>query len=291
MEAVQERRGHPRRRLERSVFCYIDGDRMDETSEDVSAGGMFLRTADASTPMGALVAIVFRGTADPTMSVFLFGRVVRRQETPVPGLGLQWERAVCAGNRESLESFLKNVLGVDSPDVAEEPMPGKGSVRYVHRFPKPGPGKAAAIYVPRGPSAESPMPAPTELPHSAERGILTEEIQSRQTLLATSLDATLDLEGLTLPSRVLRLGVAAMTVETRVMPVDPQASVTVRFAVTTRDGEAPVVCSCKLLTPTPALPGRLPTLDLHVIHVDEGSRQGLLQRYLKWLAFRGMGRE
>ena len=62
MSDGSERRQHPRRVSRQDVFCYIDGNRFDACSEDLSAGGMFLRTdGRVEVAVGTIVGLVAGG--------------------------------------------------------------------------------------------------------------------------------------------------------------------------------------------------------------------------------------
>lgn len=163
-----DRRQFVRRPFDEKIGWSFDGDRLYTRSENVSAGGIFLRMDDGtSLPVGALVGIVYTtgqlGVL-PTR-IFLFGRVVRVQTYPRAGIGLAWERAVTAGSCESLKSFLSSFLRIHDPAVIEEPWGQDGAVRSVFVFPaadfpedgtQSGPSRSSASAEPEAPPAPRP---------------------------------------------------------------------------------------------------------------------------------------
>ena len=130
-----DRREHVRWLLEEEVFCYLDGDRVQAATQDISAGGMFIRTA-SQIPIGSVVALVFEDPVqEATQPVFLLGMTVRHQEQPVAGDGVQWMRAVTTSIPDILAKFLVNRLKLVSPKVIREEFGPRRDLRTVYRFP------------------------------------------------------------------------------------------------------------------------------------------------------------
>ena len=87
-----ERRGHERTDRSVEFYCYVDGQRFDSESLDISAGGALLRTED-DIPQKVPVIVVPK-SANPRKSVImLVGTVVRRQQKPA-GIGIRWSKCV-----------------------------------------------------------------------------------------------------------------------------------------------------------------------------------------------------
>lgn len=129
-----DKREFPRKLLEDDIYCYLDGNRFDAMSRDISAGGMFLKTK-RPVPMGTAVALVFHTKGDAgDLPVFLVGYVVRIQQEPLQGVGIQWKRAVTQGDPEQLRAFLETKMSIRDAFVLQERL-DKGQKRYVYRFP------------------------------------------------------------------------------------------------------------------------------------------------------------
>ncbi|NOZ00408.1 MAG: PilZ domain-containing protein, partial [Deltaproteobacteria bacterium] len=141
MAPSENRREHPRWKLEKDVFCYIDGIRMDARCENISTGGLFIRTTHQNElPVGALVGLTFRTKDGSGAATFLFGRIVRRVSGRSGGVGLKWEKAVTVGPRTELAGFLLKIFKIEHPEIREEPV-GKGQTRSVFHFPPQGASK------------------------------------------------------------------------------------------------------------------------------------------------------
>ena len=117
---VGDRRKHEREERAVEFFCYIESQRFDSTSFDISAGGAFLRTdhelADGIT---ALVAPKGERGADGAV---LVGQVVRRQDDPVMGVAIKWVRCVSRKGIQSVFDLLAFYLGL-FPASLPMPMP------------------------------------------------------------------------------------------------------------------------------------------------------------------------
>jgi len=290
----EERRIHPRREFRRELFCYIDGARFDAKSEDISLGGMFLRTDQAARiPGGALVALVVRESGgDMSESVFLFGRVVRHQSTPETGLGLTWDKAVAAGSSAHLLSFLDQVFGIRSPQLGLKAGAGGGLARYVYEFASGGAaareGAADSGAVATSAEVAEPLPAPSS--GGAVAGALTTQIDRRKAQTPCALGATLSFEGFSLHAAVRSMGLTAMYVETPVGPTASDAAVQVRLDLRAGEEDVPLVFDCHVMSVETGGAERRPGLDLAIVAVDESGRAGVFMRHIRQLVFRGMAR-
>jgi len=158
---MDERRRVTRRARDFDVTCYIDGAKLEAHVLDISRGGVFVRTdTSRPVPVGALAGIVFVPEKVKIATTFMFGRVVRRQDTPVRGFGIRWEKAVSAGRPEELSEFLKALVDLEDVTIEQEVVgtsSSGGSIsRCVYRFPEqpsaiPGTGDAV---VPDGSGAQ-----------------------------------------------------------------------------------------------------------------------------------------
>ena len=130
-----DQRVYPRKTHREEIYCYLDGDRFDAGSGDISAGGLFLKTK-RDIPIGFCVAMVFKKGLDILSPVYLLGRIVRKQEEPVPGVGLQWTKAITDSPTPYLAEFLHSRMGLESPQVTREYPSDGGKKRSVYRFPR-----------------------------------------------------------------------------------------------------------------------------------------------------------
>ena len=275
MDSGFERRQHERRPLDESVFCHIDGSRLHARSCDVSLGGMFLRTTrHDQIPLGALVAVVFKGPLDPTQTVFLFARAVRQQTTPVPGIGLTFEKAVATGAEDGLALFLKRMFGLQSP--ALRTVEGdRGPKRCIFTFEpvREAPAAPPARAAPR-PAASPPSPAA--------------EVDVKTMRTPVNTPAEIEFEGDESQGTIRKVGVTGMLLESGRVPKQIGTTVNVRFTVATREGSKPIGCAGRLASwEQGGSPPRY-LLDLEIVEWDEGRNIGLVKRYLKWLYVRNL---
>jgi hypothetical protein len=167
-----DKRQFPRKLLEDDIYCYLDGNRFDAMSRDVSAGGLFLKTK-RPVPMGTAVALVFNTEGEAgSAPVFLVGNVVRHQSEPVIGVGIKWKRAVTQGEAEHLKTFLDQKMGLQGAFVLQERW-GARQTRCVYRFPvlnfcemnKPVASEKKGTTAPPPP----PKPKPAKLVESVDK--------------------------------------------------------------------------------------------------------------------------
>ncbi len=139
---MDERRRVIRKAQEYNVTCFIDGAKLEAKVLDISRGGVFIGTdASRPVPIGALAGVVFANDKVRVATTFLFGRVVRRQESPSRGFAVRWEKAVSAGKATELSGFLSDLLNIENPEVEQEVVGASssgGSIsRCIFRFPEP----------------------------------------------------------------------------------------------------------------------------------------------------------
>ncbi|MFH1530714.1 MAG: PilZ domain-containing protein [Pseudomonadota bacterium] len=126
-----DRRGNERQERSVEFFCYINGQRFDSTTFDISAGGVFLRT-DHALDVGVTAIVAPKGERDrvttqgnaPAVDIgaVLVGLVVRKQEEPVRGVGIQWVRCVSRNGIQAVFDLLAFYLGL-FPASLPMPMP------------------------------------------------------------------------------------------------------------------------------------------------------------------------
>jgi len=311
-----ERRQYPRLACESELFCYLDGVRVDARSENISAGGMLLRTAIATPKTGQVVGLVFPGQQGWNRTTFLFGRVVRLVEGAEPGAGLRWEKAVTTGSVAELTAFLEKVLGIRTQQVAEVKGEG-GQIKSVYTFPPAGeasfPPAGEASFPPAADAADpgpdgggrdgrgashADMPEPARVREPAARlpaddvrgfaagrtGSLTLMISRRDLEASASIQASIAIGGSRLLGRLTRVGRTSLFFESAFAPLTDVPRLVVRFDAGEPGSPRPIQVTCRLVSANPKDGG----LDLQVVTVDEGGAPGAFDQCLRRLQFRSL---
>jgi hypothetical protein len=285
-----EKRHFPRREFLEEVYCYIDGQRLDAVSINISIGGLLFETDKANAiEMGALVAIVLRARDDKIEPepVFLFGRVVRKQVDGPSGVGVRWEKAVARGSKERLGLYLKNVLEVRAFGIESGLVPRTGHELSVYRF--------VPESVTEGPRiAENPVGAALFEDESDEAwrsydedGPITEGIRRDRIPADADLSATMSSAGeASFAGRVTMLGIEDLLFETPQADDGSEGERYVQFTLPTKAGFVDVMVRgpvMKYEAPDETQPGRF---TLKINDRDEASRPGIIGRYVRWLHYR-----
>lgn len=129
------RRAFPREPFQDAVYTYENGRRFDANPRDIGLGGAFLYSSSSERiAEGEVVGIAFDEEAGFTPPVFLFGRVIRKQGAPKPGIGLKWIRAVTSGDPDYLTQFLDTRFGIHREVALEKIVTSEGRNRTVFPF-------------------------------------------------------------------------------------------------------------------------------------------------------------
>lgn len=289
------RRKSERRHFEEEIYTYVEGNRLDADSRDVSAGGAFLRTWQ-SIPVDAKVAVVFKKQAQTTSPVFVVGKVIRSQEGEVPGVALTWEKALTVGAPSELEWFLSAMFGILAPAVKMEKEPGKWEMLSVYRFGPEGADAEGAE------EAEKPFDAASqctvrefpleslsrEYSRSDQDGSLTVRIAKSGLRAPAGIDAELLMGEDVQTVRITHLGATSMFVQTGMAPPDTHSVAVVRFSVRTTAADVPVTCQCRVTAVVSGDETGIPGVDLEFIRVDEGDEDGILKKFVRWLHFEAL---
>ena len=312
-----DRRQHERRSFEQDVLCYIDGNRLDGRTADISVSGLFLYTRHFQNfPVGAIVALVFEDVGVPPGTAFMFARVMRHQAEPDPGVGLLWQKAVCAASSLPLKRVLKRLFGFVDPVVTSKELPDRGLVQFVFHFPgcpapdgtpaasapleldRPEPSGSGAVRQGGTVSRDAPRreavasnPAVSSPASAGRRGPVTSQIDSRKSRQTVDIQGVLEGAGIPVAVKIAWLGLGAVGVESPWSPADPDMPMLLRFQIPTREGSVDLRCNTRLKSVDIGKAGRPTSLELMVKDVDEGGQPGLLVRYLKWLALRQMAKD
>lgn len=300
MDNGQDKRKHPRWDVDKKVFCYIDGARLDARSSNISLGGMFIRTDGAErVPLDSLVGLVFRASTPDQGTTFLFGRVVRKQDFPEAGLGLHWEKAVAVTPPEALAAFLKNLMGIENLTIIQEATGPEGRVKSIFWFDSIGVEPMNAERPPPVPEDRTPVQslattAPpyveegSKLPHSQESGAITTMVNRKDLRAPTSQLGILSVAGADLEVEITSIGIDGAMVDTGPLTLATGTEACLRFEIKTRAGVIPVTCNCRSGTVADSQSAGTANLDLEFTEVLEGDHEDVLRRYVKWLHFNNL---
>lgn len=296
MQPSSDRRVHPRRELDETVFGYLDGKRIDARTANISAGGVFVASRQAfSVPKGVLLGLGFQDQATVRHRVFLFGRVVRHEEFPLPGVGLAFERAGTAGPRAELVAFLMNVLGVSRAEAETSTTDNESGNRRVFLFDT---GPTISDHDVRGPGSRPAAPlkraavlqeygSPKTPGPARKPGPMTQQISVDGLSARTNLVGILDAGSRPFPVTVTNLGVKGATVEFETALAGTLDDVALALDIPIRDASVPVRFRCRVEAIRARPDGTL-TVEVVFRSCDEGATPGVLQAYVRWLFQRSM---
>lgn len=288
-----ERRQYPRKPLQKQVFCYVEGQRLDAETADISARGALIRTVWTDSANGeALVSVSFRSREPEVRDVFLFGRVERVQEGPTRGFALSWVRAVTTGPRVGLVTLLRDVLSVPEDLIEGQRLAPDGKPCKVFHFDGLDARKEAAAVRPATvPGLREPRVPTSE--HDWKR------YPTRGPLTRT-LEATTDREPITLKAllvsgetrrnvRITSLGQVSLALDLKGNLEGIGETATVRFNVPLRRGVGLVAVTGRVTRSATRPAEGIALLELSIDSLDEADRPGVLERYLRWLRQRTLG--
>jgi len=274
----QEKRLHSRWEMDEPVYCYVDGDRMDAQTLDLSSGGMFLRT-DQMAPVGSKLVLVFKTQcATSEFPIYLVARVVRRQTKPV-GLGLVWIRATTKGPELQLAVFLRKMLRTQYPTVEKAPVGRKGTIQSVYEFS----AKARSSVQVQAGCTEAPGPGPAPLSQDTD-GPLTRKTRRDNALAPASVRAGLVIRGERHDVYLSHLGMKEAWMTGADLPGSMGDAVQLIITVVLPGGASRVFCSCTVLETGRKGSGQK-TVKLRIGDVDEGRNEGVFYHYVRWLHF------
>jgi len=291
----------------------MEGERLDATTSDISAGGVFLQTTD-DLPLGVPLALVFKGSHF-SAPIYLVGEVVRHEvsESRI-GVGLQFEKAVTESSPDDLVLFLEAVVGVEDPHIVQQFSAKSGHRQSVFTFPKIASCSAEEIAqlreiedeqtaemvakkstrprIPlRPPVSPKPLSSSTTSPTRAYRrgrddGALTRQIMQGEVQARAKLKATLRKGRGSVPVTITRLGLTGMFATTRRPSGSGNGQASVDFELRIRGGMADISCRCKIRSISRGGDNSPPGYELDILDVDEGLNRGVFPAYVRWLSFR-----
>lgn len=306
---------HPKWLFDERVYCYLDGEKFQATSRDISAGGIFLRTR-RDVPKESAVVLVFRDKAhDGHEPIFLVGCPVRYQQAPQKGVGIQWLKAVTSASVKTLTRFLKTRMQLQTATVFEEGCGPEGEKRSVHLFPlallqsmsapaAPAPGRGATTpFIPAG--SDGPTMTGLDLKVIRQDGSeMTDAVETGEEafapvaagpvpgpqepgdskdLLPTRLKARARIDGEVHEATVLSLGHSGMYLQVPRAPANLSSEVDVFFYLKARQGSIPVRCACRTIFEDAATDGGGSALEMEILRFEDSDMKTATAVYLKWL--------
>jgi hypothetical protein len=286
MPEPNESRQFPRRDFIEEIFCYVDGERLDARSSNLSVGGIFLETdRGPDIPLGATVAVVLKDRVDDLGTVFLFGKVVRKQPDAPSGLGVRWEKAVGPVDKERLAAALREVLRIRAFGIEQGAVASTGRVMSVFRFVPEVLDDSTEC----GPRFENPVGPelfgglrPDWRRYSGD-GPVTQEIDTSCVGGQANLKAHLTFEGTSIQGRLTWLSTTRLRFSTRMVPTDDSLVLAVSFDLPSRSGPTPVTCHGRVQSVEREENEAASSLVIGIDRLDEGLQQGVLRRYVRWL--------
>lgn len=286
MPEANESRQFPRRDFVEEIFCYVDGERLDARSSNLSVGGIFLETdRGPDIPMGATVAVVLKDRVDDLGTVFLFGKVVRKQPDSPSGLGARWEKAVGPVDKERLATALREVLRIRAFGIEQGAVASTGRVMSVFRFVPEVLDDATE----GGPRFDNPVGPelfgglrPDWKRYSGD-GPVTQEIDTSRVGGQANLKAHLTFEGTSIQGRITWLSTTSLRFSTRMVPTDDSLVLAVSFDLPSRTGRTPITCHGRVQSVEREENEAASSLVIGIDRLDEGPQQGVLRRYVRWL--------
>ncbi|MFH1529913.1 MAG: PilZ domain-containing protein [Pseudomonadota bacterium] len=306
-----ERRQSKRWIQEEEVVCYFEGDRLGAHSKDLSRTGMFVATAK-SVPLGGRIALIFRPRFAEENPIYLVGEVARLQKEPVPGLGVQWVKAITDASPLQLSNLLRDLLDVDAggdiEDAEFEVTDGAVSsfvFPAARRKKKTSDKKKSVVelldmlnvevvhsddYKQRHPDAERAPRRPWEAPQPRPRpqpemsGPITMRVDNQKVYAPCKLPGSLVIQGVQRQVIIRGLATWGLFVETDAVP--PEGSeVGMIFELKTKSGDARLVLRCNVVAQKAAKSGWAAGLDLKITDPGDPLGAALLKRYVRWLHF------
>jgi hypothetical protein len=131
-----DRRYYPRRTFHDAAQAFHDGHHVEGIPDDISVGGMLLRTPGVvDVPLGETLGVLLDEHAGFTPPLFLFARVARVLRGDEPGLGLRWERAGSTGTPDELANALELLFAIPASSFLPSVASSSGRLQTTYVFP------------------------------------------------------------------------------------------------------------------------------------------------------------
>jgi len=312
----------------------VDGRRYDARSENISAGGMFLATAE-EIPLGRTIALVFKSRSGKKKSgekgvkygagikgepVYLVGRVMRKQVSPVPGVGLRWVRAMTDASPEDLEYFLSKMLRIEATGAKRAKVGANKAVKSVFEFEplyqqaikfsgtkEDDERTTGPILVGEGGTEEyfrelrfdddfehlKQSDGPV-LPREYSKrggthriaGPMTDRLRQTERLLPVNTEAVMTIGAMPIPVHVTAIGTNGLFVESPVAPTNRQESIGLVVEIITRKETEKIRCRARVLEVDDGSGSGESGLYLEFADFASESEKETLEQYIRWVHFR-----
>lgn len=297
------RRQHVRVSKEVDFYCYVDGQRFDSASVDISAGGAFLSTAD-ELRIGAVVLIFPKPEKGKDNPAMLVGRVVRAQAQAPQGLGVRWDGCISKQGVQGIADFLADYLEIDAATLPTPDEVVMGSKVAAYEF---GKGRFYVPSVGELPDLEqvaatgqidpvgwaglaTPQPeallARSRYSHSQESGAVTTILSRQRGRLPVSVPVELVVDDMKHTGRITALGITSIYVSMPKQAEVVRGQVRVFFPVPIEKPPLVIRLHCEVMRkdrPTRVDAGGL---DLAVRMIEQRQHPGVFERYVKFLFYR-----
>jgi hypothetical protein len=296
-----DRRRFPRYEKQIDFYCYVNGQRFDSSSVDMSRGGAYLETNDEPQPH-SLVVIVPKALRTRQSAVALVGAVRRSGAHPVRGVGVEWLRCVSRRGMQDVYVFLSEFLDIQRDAVETPSTDVTNSNVAAYNF------RTESFYVPDipyasergilvGPLPGDPEPKPPAdsvrnlpLNKGPEQGIVTGMLATSGGRVPVDFPVKMILGDSSYEGKAKALGTKAILVA---IPDDLEqegAMVVLHFPVPMKEETTWVrmLCAVMKLDTGPELGYR--ALDLRIVEMLYEKRPGLFDRFVRYLCHRMLTR-
>ncbi len=261
-------------------------------------------------PIGGRVALIFRPRFSEETPIYLVGKVMRHQTTPVPGLGVQWIKAITDASPLQLANFLRDLLNVDpGGDIQDAEFEATNGAVSSFIFPaarrKKKPSKKRSVlelmdmlnvkvvhsddYNTRHAEAEKAPSEPraARTPEPEVSGPITMRVDNQKVYAPCQLPGNLVIDEIQQEVAIRGLATWGLFVETEATP-SVASEVGMIFDLKTKSGDARLVLRCNVEAVKPAKAGWSAGLDLRITNPGDPMGAALLKRYVRWLHFRSV---
>lgn len=284
-----DRRTHVRLARNLDFYCYVEGQRFDSQSLDVSAGGAFLVTSD-EFEVGNTVLVVPKAEKDKGLTGLLVGAVVRVTHGPEAGLGIQWKRCVSRSGYETIHHFLSSYLEVDresllgpSPAVMESELVtydfGR-NLMYIPGTPTQSATTASPVTVGMLTAEEL---SPRELSKGEDPGIVTLMLGSQGGRVPVDVPVQFYLGDVIMSGLLKAVGLTSAFLATDALDETGEGACVVSLPVPLVSGPVQVKLFCSILAREEGELLGYKGYDLAIQSVEDEPEEGLFHRYVKYL--------
>ena len=294
---------------------------------------MLLVTGE-NIPLGRTIALVFKSRSGKKMAgekgvkygagikgepVFLVGRVMRKQVTPIPGVGLRWVRAMTDASTEDLEYFLTKMFRIEATGARRARVGANKAMKSVFEFEplyqqaikfsgtvddeerttgpiRLGDGGTQEYFreLRFDDDFESSLSDGPALPRERTKrggthrmaGPMTDTIRQSERLLPVNTTGMLTVGAHQIPVHVSALGMHGLFVESPVAPTNRAESLGLVMEIITRREVEKVHCRVRVTGVDDGAGEGEPGLYLEFQEFADDEEKETLEQYVRWVHFR-----